>query len=177
VGNDAINQVDVLGWFVFGPGTDGWGDDPSAPKGPTSEIEEGGQTYTRVNKCNVIIFLGHNGLVPQGEIPCDSCSACTNISCGPSGSKRLNPGKPETPIPGITPYNDVSGDKLDIRDGRAWARDAFEAGVKHAKNTICKDSKRCCEYVTVKVECRFRWYETDPVECNLKTVVRCADYR
>lgn len=146
--NGPLNRWDVLGlaWpQAERPGLDASGE----PYLTERFTDKSGKVRTRIRKCNIVIFFGHNGLVPQTPILNEPCSAGSTVSCG----GRLNnttPGWPESPIPGTRPA--APNQQLN----RGYELDLFakhwEKAAKHAKS-ICKSTAGCCERVKVSVDC------------------------
>ena len=103
-----------------------------------------------VNKCHIVIFLGHNNSVPQGKIRNAPCSAAHVISCG--GAGVYNPGQPEIPIPGA-PGNLKSkdNDAISLEIAKRMLVRSLNAAKKMA-NTICGDKMKCCTEVAIDVE-------------------------
>lgn len=197
VHNDPVNWFDTDGRAPMSGGIGGpqfipTGGFPFTPAEQPYTTEPGsdGKPQTKISDCNIVIFIGHNGKVPQGDsIKGSPDTACTNASCG--YTNKYKPAKPDYPVPGVVPYNnnpyrnggpgDVSGP-----DAFQWGLHAFENAVQHAQK-ICERGN-CCK-VTVSVECRFGWFEngwTIEAEkgkpktpwngkdlCGLKEVIEC----
>jgi hypothetical protein len=126
---------------------------------------------TKVKKCNVVVYLGHNYTVPQGTIENEDCSAAAVVSCGKV--KGTDPGKPTKPIPGT---GRIPG-SISIDKGEQIALAWFKAGVNHAKS-ICESCCNCKE-VTVLLECDFGIHRIQqgslqPGTCGKTVSIKCS---
>lgn len=116
------------------------------------KTDQWGTRTTTIPKCNVVIYLGHNYLVPQGNIKNEPCSAGKVISCG--GGRSYDPATPDVEIPGAPPQKKGS-DFITNNDAIEEANKAFESGILYARNSICKSTDCCCKTVQVKIICKF----------------------
>ncbi|MCB1077381.1 MAG: RHS repeat-associated core domain-containing protein, partial [Verrucomicrobiae bacterium] len=165
--NNAVNAVDFLGLIggVVPLGGGGWANPwtgevhPVSPPGPPpwEEVEgDDGSTHAKVNKCNIVVFFGHNGLVPQGTIENDQCSAATVVACG-GGINNTNPGVPQNPVPGAPRTPDDQG--LNMGNEFAAFEASWQAAKEHAK-TLCNEPPDCCSRIKVSVDCSgLHWYQ------------------
>ena len=143
VGNDPVNRYDVLGL------------DGSA----TSVVNDGqGNPRIQINSCNIVIFIGHNGGVPQGTILNEAYSAGSVITCGGSANGgNWNPATPQIPVPGAPVGSCNSTRVLSPREFHILFDSTWEKSRAHA-SSICADNKRdkkggCCQGVQISVNC------------------------
>jgi RHS repeat-associated protein len=140
-------------------------------KGSKTGLDAKGIVRTQVKKCNIVVFFGHRGEVPQDIILNEDCSAACVVSCGATEGK--NPATPQAPVPGTSLTEDEEilnlGNEFDKFDDH-WAK-----AIQHAK-TLCKDN--CCPEVTVSVDCsglpRWQtgyWLGSYRSVCKTKSVV------
>ncbi|GAA5127384.1 peptidase C39 [Luteolibacter yonseiensis] len=128
--NDVINKADVLG---LAPATGRW-------------FDSDGKVHS--SKCMIIVYVGHNGEVPQsGNIVDSDCSASVVISCGQSGGDN-DPARPDT-VPDLPPIP-RGGEKISEYDLSGLIKKVVAASEKHAK-TICMNKTCCCKWVTIVV--------------------------
>jgi RHS repeat-associated protein len=167
VGNRTADRVDPMGLWGYEQQVGGF----------TQTTDEDGNVKTTIMKCNIVIFLGHNGRVPQGSIGnehCSGCSAGAVYACGGLGD--FSPGVPETSIPDAPPQTDDSALALGA-DLIVKGTEAFEKAKMHAK-TICNDTKKCCDKVDISVWCD-SLLDTRPLlgafraVCSLKHTEKC----
>lgn len=104
------------------------------------------------NSCNcmIIIFVGHNSDVPQGNIIDSDCSASIVIACGNLGvdEGETNPAAPTSVPNAPKPFTGITINELDVQKA---IKDAVNASKLHAQNTICKNKECCCKWVTIVV--------------------------
>ena len=139
VGNHPINTYDRLG---LDPPQH---DQPSCDPALNFDISE------KIKKCEIVIFVGHNGSVPQGYIGGPSCSAAAVVAC--DGYGKVRPAKPLNPIPGTASPSWSGTQSCGMLGADTRALDYFEKGKTYAKETLCEED--CCENITVMIECDF----------------------
>ena len=139
VGNHPINTYDRLG---LDPPQH---DQPSCDPALNFDISE------KIKKCEIVIFVGHNGSVPQGYIGGPSCSAAAVVAC--DGYGKVRPAKPLNPIPGTASPSWSGTQSCGMLSADTRALDYFEKGKTYAKETLCEED--CCENITVMIECDF----------------------
>jgi RHS repeat-associated protein len=110
--------------------------------------------HVEIKKCNVVIFMGHGHAVPdlitvEGiDDPTKMSEACgggVGYGCDGYGLKIHPFGPPGCPAP-------RNKQACSMLDAASDAEAAFAAGVSQAV-AICKNPKKCCKSVTVKIEC------------------------
>jgi RHS repeat-associated protein len=124
-------------------------DDDTLPTGFWRDGGGNGEYHS--SKCMIPIYIGHNHVVPQGDVHDDEeeCSYTGVVSCGnlgtdDSGEQTTNPAS--STIPGAPVITE--GQKLNGVDVERYVQNTVSAAIEAAKE-ICKRKKCCCEWVTI----------------------------
>lgn len=141
----------------------------------TTQDAKTGLEVTYINKCNIVIFIGHNTTVPQNKIVTPPCSASQVYSCG--GGAGGNPALPPKTIPGATAGPGPSSTTLlPVAEAERLALDAF-ARAEANLTAECARGRLCCNEIKITIECRLNAAERQLMgggTCGRERVFRCG---